>query len=264
MALFAAVQVRSGSKLLVVLIFMAIRACRELHFILRVFPCGRVAFIASDSCMFPVEWIFRRRMLFNAEYRRLPGVNRVALRAFAFAYAGLELPLMRVNRVAIRALCKRQLLFEITSRMAVDATHQQMPAGQWVFCFRMVKLHRRANLFPTRRCVTRLTSSLETSLVRIRVAITARLEFDAAVLHRFIRPRREVAFFTRHLGMHAGKRILRFRMIELFGLLPVRDVMAALAIIAELSLVNVLMATGALLGQAQERGGEIFILNQRT
>ena len=111
----------------------------------------------------------------------------------------------------------------------------------------MIELHGRTDLFPAGRCVAGLASSLETSFMRIRVAIGARLEFDAAIFHGFFRAGREMALFTYDLGMHSRKWILGFRMIELLGLLPVRDVMATLAIAAELPLVHVLMATRAVL-----------------
>lgn len=45
----------------------------------------------------------------------------MALRAFPFADARLKLSLVRVNRVAIHALCKDQLFFEITACVAIDA-----------------------------------------------------------------------------------------------------------------------------------------------
>ena len=111
----------------------------------------------------------------------------------------------------------------------------------------MIELHGRTDLFPAGGCVAGLASSLKASFVRIRVAIGARLEFDAAIFHCFIRTGREMAFFTCDLAMHSRKWILGFGMIELLGLLPVRDVMATLAIRAELPFVHVLMATRAVL-----------------
>lgn len=188
----------------------------------------------------------------------------MALRALAFAHARLELTLVRINRVAIHALGECQWLLEVSARMTIDATDFQMAARKRIFCFRMVKLHRRTNLFPACRGVTRLTGSLETSSVRIRVAIAASLEFNAAVLHRFIRTRRKVAFFAGHLCVHTGERVLRFRMVELLGLLPVRQVVTALAVIAELSFVDVLVAAGALLGKPHVRRGKILVLDQGT
>lgn len=86
------------------------------------------------------------------------------------------------------------------------------------------------------------------------MAIDARLEFDAAIFHGFFRAGREMTLFASDLGMHSSKRVLGFRVIELFGLFPVRDVMATLAIPAELPLVYVLMATRAVLRKSHERG----------
>ena len=56
-AILAAVLIRSGGELLVMRILMAIRASREFHFVDRVLPRRRVAFLASDGHMFPFERI---------------------------------------------------------------------------------------------------------------------------------------------------------------------------------------------------------------
>lgn len=67
MAIFATVQVRSCGELLVMLVLVAIRACREFHFVLRIFSRRSMALVAGDSRMFAVEWIFRCRVLLDAE-----------------------------------------------------------------------------------------------------------------------------------------------------------------------------------------------------
>ena len=66
-AILATVLVGSGGKLLVMRILMTIRAGRELHFVDRIFAGGRVAFVAGDSCMFPLERIVRSRVLLYAK-----------------------------------------------------------------------------------------------------------------------------------------------------------------------------------------------------
>lgn len=66
-AIFAAVQVRSGRELLVVLIFVAIRACRKFHLVLRILARRSMALFAGDSRVFAVERIFRCRVLFYSE-----------------------------------------------------------------------------------------------------------------------------------------------------------------------------------------------------
>lgn len=57
-AIFAAVQVGRGGKLVVVLILVAIRARRKLHFILRILARGSVALVAGHGRMLAVERIF--------------------------------------------------------------------------------------------------------------------------------------------------------------------------------------------------------------
>ncbi len=67
MAILATVLVRSGGKLLVVRVPVAIRARRELHFVNGVLAGRRVAFVASDGRMLALERIMRCRMLFHAK-----------------------------------------------------------------------------------------------------------------------------------------------------------------------------------------------------
>lgn len=186
----------------------------------------------------------------------------MTFRTLSLAGARLKLPFVRIHRVTVAALVKSKLLFEIASRMAADTTHLQMSARQRVFRFRMVKLHGRIDFFPACRRVTGFAGAFKRSFMWIGVAVRAGFKFHAAIFHRFVRTGREVAFFAYHLGMHASQRIFGFRVIELLRLFPVGDVVAALAIVAKLSFVDVLMAACAVLGKAHERGGKIFISNQ--
>ena len=100
--------------------------------------------------------------------------------------------------------------------------------------------------------MARFARSLKRPLVRIGVAGDAGIEFDPSELHRLFRAGREVALLAGHLGMHSGQRILCFRMVELLGLFPVLNIVASLAIRAELPFVRVGVARGAVLRQAQE------------
>ena len=67
MAVFAAVQVRRGGKLLVMLILVAIRASREFHFVLSILAGWGVALVTSNGSVFSIERIFRCRVFFYAE-----------------------------------------------------------------------------------------------------------------------------------------------------------------------------------------------------
>jgi len=64
-AILAMILVGRGGKLLVMRILMAIHAGRELHLVDRVLAGRRVAFVASDGRMFPLERIMRCRMFFH-------------------------------------------------------------------------------------------------------------------------------------------------------------------------------------------------------
>ncbi len=264
MAILATILVGRRRKLLVMRILVAIRARRELHFVERVLARRQVAFVASHGRMFSFQRVMRRRVLFHPKLRGLPSLDGVALRALSLAGPRLELPLVRIRRMAIDALRKGHRLLEIPFGVAVLATDFQMHAHQRIFGFGMVELHRRIYFFPALRGVAGFARSLERPLVRIRVAVDAGVEFHPRVLHRFVRPGREVAFLASHLGVHPGQRILGFGMVELLGLLPVGYVVAALAIPAQLPLVHVFMAAHAVLGKSQKRLRKIFLLNQRA
>ena len=125
----------------------------------------------------------------------------------------------------------------------------------------MVKLHGRADFLPAGRRVAGFASALERSFMRVGVTIHAGFKFQSAIFHRFVGTGREVAFFAGYLRMHPGEGILGFRVIELLRLLPVGEVVAAQAIIAELAFVHVLMAACAILGKPHERGWKILVLD---
>ena len=128
----------------------------------------------------------------------------------------------------------------------------------------MVELHRRIHFFPTGCRMAGFARSLEGAFVRIGVAGGAGIEFDARELHRLVGAGREVALLARYLGVHSGQRILCFRMVELLGLFPVSQIVAALAVGAELPFVDVRVAGRAVLREPQKRLREVFLLNQRA
>jgi len=263
-AVFAAILVRRGGELFVVRVLMAIRARRELHFVDSVLASRRVAFVASDGRMFPLERIMRRCVFLHTKLRWLPAFDRVAFRTLSLARPRLELPFVRIGSMAIRALSKGQRLLEIASGVAVAATDFQMHSQKRVLCFRMVELHRRIHFFPTGCRMAGFARSLESALVRIGVAGNAGIEFDPSELHGLVGAGREVALFAGHLCVHTRQRIFCFRMVELLGLFPVGHVVASLAAGAELPFMDVLMAGDAVLREAQKGLREIFLLNQRA
>jgi len=66
-AVFATVFVWRGGKLIVVRIFVAVRARLELHFVDGVFAGGNMTFGAIDFDVFALQRVFRGVMLFHAE-----------------------------------------------------------------------------------------------------------------------------------------------------------------------------------------------------
>jgi len=67
MAILTTVLIGSGGKLPVMRILMAIRACRELHFIQSIFVGRGMAFVASDGRVFALKWIARCPVLVHAK-----------------------------------------------------------------------------------------------------------------------------------------------------------------------------------------------------
>lgn len=61
--------------------------------------------------------------------------------------------------------------------------------------------------------------------------------------------------------MPAGQGIARLRVVELLGGFPVREIVATLAVIAELALVRILVAGDAILGERKKGFGQILHLD---
>ena len=138
--------------------------------------------------MLSLEWIMRRGVLFHSKLGRLPAINCVTLRAFAFAGAGLELAFMRIGSMAIRTLREFQRPLEIALGMAIDASNLQVHAQQRIFCFGMVEWRGHVDLRPSTRGMARFTGSLESAFVRIGVTRGTSVELDARKLHGMVRP----------------------------------------------------------------------------
>ena len=118
------------------------------------------------------------------------------------------------------------------------------------------------HFFPAGGRMAGFAGSFESALVGVRVAVDAGIELDAGILHRFFGTGGEMAFLAGHLGVRAGERIFCLRMVELIGLFPVLDVVAARAIRAELAFVGIRVAGSAVLREAHVRSGQVGILNQ--
>jgi hypothetical protein len=189
----------------------------------------------------------------------------VALRALPLARPRLELPFVGIGCVAIHALGEGELLLEIASGMAITTTHLDVHPPQRIFRFRMIeRLPRHVDFFPATRCVTGFARGLERPLVRVGMACLASIESYAREFDGLIGARGEVAFVAGNLRVKARERIIRFRMVELTRLFPVRQIMAALAVGAELSFMHIRMAGHAVLRESQIGTREVLLLDQRA
>ncbi len=114
-AILTTILVGSGGKLFVVFILMAIRARREFHFVLCIFSGRRVAFVAGNGCMLSISGYFDVACSFTPNSDGFHASTVWHSEHSPLLDARLELPLVRIDRVAIHALCKSQLLFEISA-----------------------------------------------------------------------------------------------------------------------------------------------------
>lgn len=123
MAVLALIFVRRTGELIVVGIFVAIGAERELDLIDGVFAGWEVTFVTFHLDVRAFKRIFRIVVLFHAERRRFPAVHIVAFLASALFRALIELPFVWVRSVAILASLEGDLLFEIILDVTRGAGH---------------------------------------------------------------------------------------------------------------------------------------------
>lgn len=264
-AAFTFVFVGRSRKLPVMRVLVAVQAGGELHLVDGVFACRQMAFRAFDSNVFSPQRISGGVVLFDAKERWLPAFHRMALRAFAFFGPRFELALVRIRLMAVVTIRKRQRLLEFPVHMTLHAIYRRMLAQQRIFRFRVVEFELGQKLLPACGSMTILAALLlERTFVRIVVARRAGIELHVLVARRTTGHIRLVTLLAGNLNVRAGQGIARFRVVELLGGLPIREVVAALAVIAELSLVWILVTGYAFLRQAPKRLGEVLHLDQRA
>jgi hypothetical protein len=171
---------------------------------------------------------------------------------------------VRIRGVAIRALRECQRAFEISAGMATAAAYLEVHAKKRIFCFRMVELNGHVDLFPPTRRVTGFAGSFEGSLMWVRMAGDAGIKLDSRKLYRLIRSKGKVALVAGDLRVQAGQRIFCLGMVELLYLLPVGEIVTALAIRSELAFVGICVARDTIFRKTQKGVGEILALNQRS
>lgn len=139
MAVLATIQVRRRGELPVVGVLVAIQALRELHLVKGIFTCRSVAFFTGNARVLSFQRIVRIGMFFHTKLRRFPAIYCMALLAFTFAGPGLELALVGIGGVTVRALRERHGTLEITRSVAFAAADLDVHSQQRIFCFRMIE-----------------------------------------------------------------------------------------------------------------------------
>lgn len=263
-AALALVEERSACELAGMGVLVTVHARFEFHFVKRVLAGRDVAPGAFHLDVFAPERIAGGVMFLHAEKRRLPAIDRVAIRALAFLRTRGELPAVRVRLMAIRALRECQRLVEIPARMTLDATDLSVHAEQGILRLGMVECEALLQLLPARRRVAILAAFFERALVRIDVASRARSEIHVRVAGWPSRHVGLVTFFASHLDVQAGERIARLGVIKFLGRLPIHKIVAALTVVAELAFVNIGVARDAILRESEERAGGILHLDERA
>lgn len=254
---FASVEIGRARKLAGVPVGMAVRAASKLDCEQR-FPALRDMALCTFQLGMPtLQRIRRRRVVLHRERRRLPSVDRMATRAFPAIGPVRELASMGIGLVTVHALRKHQGLFEITVRMALDASDSRMFTQQREFGLRVIELlvHRfRGNAFPAVRGVASLASLHEAPAMRIAMAVGAFPEGDSRVSRQIVRPGR-VALLASDLRVQAGQRVPRLRVVKLGGVdrFPIREVVALCAILSKPAFVSILVTGSTRRGDAQER-----------
>ncbi len=131
--------------------------------------------------------------------------------------------------------------------MAIAAAHLDVRTQQRKFRPRVIELDRHVDILPTAGVVAGFARRLEFSPVRIGMAVDAAVEFQSSKLYFVVRRRGNVAFVAGHFCVQSGKRVFCFRVIELRSLLPVGEVVAALAVRPQVAFMYIFVAGYAIL-----------------
>lgn len=161
MAILATIPIKSGGKLSVVSVLVAIHAVREFNFVNGVLASGQMALGTLHSYVLAFQGVLRGGMFFYAKERRLPAIHGMAFGAFAFLRPCVELSAVRVWFVTVHAVFERNWLLEISTEMARGTADHRMLPEQRILGLRMIKLECGEKLFPPRCRMALLASLLE-------------------------------------------------------------------------------------------------------
>ncbi|MGH9702533.1 MAG: hypothetical protein ACRD4K_04075 [Candidatus Acidiferrales bacterium] len=153
---------------------------------------------------------------------------------------------MRVGSVAIGAFGERNRLFEISTGMTFQAIHLGMFAEQREFCFGVIEVFVARDSFPTGSDVAGGASFSKPAVMRIIVAIGTFCKCKATEFGSLVRSY-VMALGAEHGRVKAGEWKSCLGMVELLGRFPIGEIMTLCAIRSELALVNILVASDAIL-----------------
>ena len=227
---------------------MAVGAQRKLQFVNCRLARRKVTLLALHLGVFALERVLAGGMVLNGKGGRLPSIHGMARRALSRPGPLGKLPAVRVWRVAIRALGKRQRLFKISAFVTPFTGNFKMHAQQRIFRLRVVELlthRRRIDFFPARCVVAGLACALKLALVRIDVAVVTSPKRQPLIARQTVSSRR-VALLALHLRVRPGQGIARLDVIELGGLLPIDFVVTLNTVLPKLSFVKIRMARHAI------------------
>lgn len=247
MALLAPIPVRRPRKLPFMRILVAILALREANLVAGGCSGRHMAFVAGDSGMLAIQPIPGRGMHLYVKERRLPSLDRMAFGALPLLLPSGELAAMRVGSMAIRAFHEGNRPLKVSSVMAFQAVHLSVLSEERILCLRVIELALLAGLFPAVGRVAYLARFGEGPVMDIGMAVGATLEGYSPEPRFPSRLGGCVAFFAGNMSMISAEWVATFRMVEILGSLPINEVVALQAILAELALVYVLMAAPAIL-----------------
>ena len=137
-----------------------------------------------------------------------------------------------------------------------------MLAQERIFRLRVIKGVAGEKFFPSRGGVAIFAALLERAFVRVEMAVQARGEANAPESRRAARHVRLVTLFARDLDVQTGQWVASLGMVEILGSLPIVDIVTALAVVSELTLVRIGVAGEAILREAEEGFAEIFVFDQ--
>lgn len=167
--------------------------------------------------------------------------------------------------MAVSALGEGKLFLKVAFEVTCFALDRLVFSHQRVLGLRVIEgvaQSRCRDTFPT-ACVMAGGASfvLEAALVRIGVAVVALTERKAFISRRALSVGR-VALLAFHFLVKSGQRVTRFAVIEFPGsILPVDEVVALDAILAEAAFVKILVACSAGLRDPEESLAEILHLD---